>query len=112
MPRNSKSGRAIYTNHERSLMDYGTMQARLNTDAQLPFGYCPFNLNPIDECVISPSGHMYSREAILEYLLAKTREIKEQAEAFKNQEVIYIYLLFCFCVFIIFLVFACLCILI
>ena len=98
MPRNSKSGRAIYTNHERSLMDFGTMQARLNSDAQLPFGYCPFNLNPIDECVISPSGHMYSREAILEYLLAKTREIKEQAEAFKNQEVIYILTILFLCI--------------
>ena len=46
--------------------------------------------HPADEgagAVVSPSGHIYSKEAILEYLLKKSKEIKEMEVIFNEQEV-------------------------
>lgn len=34
----------------------------------------------------TPSGHLYCKECIVEYLLAKTQELKRQREAFEAQE--------------------------
>lgn len=64
----------------------GTTVQRLGADSQLPWGYCPFSLGPIDEGFVSPSGSLYSKEGILEYLLSKSLEIKVQKEAFDAQE--------------------------
>lgn len=85
--RHSKHERAIYTTHEKSKAKFmGTLSQRLGTESQLPFGYCPLTTTPIDDCVISPSGRLYSREAILEYLLNKTKELKHQTELYRQQE--------------------------
>lgn len=73
---------------EKGKTDTGTITARLGTDSQLPFGYCCLSLNPVEDPVISPSGHIYSREAILEYLLLKTQELKKQAKLYENQELL------------------------
>lgn len=35
---------------------------------------------------MSPSGHIYEREVILEYLLKKTKELKKQAKQFEQQQ--------------------------
>ena len=35
----------------------------------------------------SPSGHLYEREVILEYLLHKTKELKAQARAYEQEQV-------------------------
>ena len=35
---------------------------------------------------MTPSGHIYEREVILEYLLKKTKELKKQAKDFEKQE--------------------------
>jgi hypothetical protein len=40
----------------------------------------------VEDAVISPSGHMYEREVILEYLLKKTKELKKQAKMFAQQQ--------------------------
>ena len=37
--------------------------------------------------MVSPSGHIYSKEAIFEYLLKKSKEIKEMEAIFNEQEV-------------------------
>jgi len=58
----------------------------LQVDSQLPFGYCALTLCPVVEPVVTPSGHMYSREAIFEYLLAKTQELKRQQARYDAQE--------------------------
>lgn len=60
---------------------------RFGTDSQLPFGYCCLSTNPALEPVITPSGHLYEREAILEYLLAKTKELKELERVYEEQQV-------------------------
>ena len=65
------------------------MTQRLGTESQLPFGYCCLSMHPAEEAVVSPSGHIYSREFILEYLLTKSKELKKAAKAFEEQEVSY-----------------------
>jgi hypothetical protein len=45
-------------------------------------------MHPAEEAVVSPSGRIYSREFILEYLLTKSKELKKITKAFEAQEVI------------------------
>jgi hypothetical protein len=59
-----------------SQCDYGTKEARFGVDSQLPFGYCALTLAPVVEPVVTPSGHIYSREAIFEHMLTKNQELK------------------------------------
>lgn len=88
MPRHSKnasvSGHFRYD--EKKKANTGTITQRLGTDSQLPFGYCCLSVTPVEDAVISPSGHMYEREAILEYLLKKTKDLKKQAKLFEKQQ--------------------------
>lgn len=66
----------------------GTIKQRLGSESQLPFGYCALSLHPAEDAVVSPSGHLYSRESILEYLLTKSKELKTQREQYEQQQVI------------------------
>ena len=86
--RHSKNAgdRGFHTFKETHTNDFGTQKARLSTDSQLPFGYCPLSLAPIDEAVLSPSGRLYNREAILDYLLQKTQELKKHQVAYEKQQ--------------------------
>lgn len=79
----------------------GSITQRLGSDSQLPFGYCCLSLQPVRDAVITfvlidffvlniisrPSGHIYEREVILEYLLNKTRELKLQTQAYEEEQV-------------------------
>jgi len=52
----------------------------------LPFGHCCLSLSQIEgDAVATPSGHIYSREAIVQYLLTKNRELKEQKAEYDRQ---------------------------
>jgi nitric oxide synthase-interacting protein len=42
---------------------------------------------PLFSPFLRPSGHLYEREVILEYLLTKTRELKLQAQAYEEEQV-------------------------
>jgi nitric oxide synthase-interacting protein len=55
-------------------------------DGQTPFGYCTLSLQPAIDPVVSPSGHIYSRESIYEYLLTKKEELSRQKEAYEAQQ--------------------------
>ena len=81
MTRKSKQpgGHNPLTAHERKklLGDYGTQTARLGTASQRRFGDCALSLCPAVDPVCTPSGNIYSREAIVQYLLTKTTELKE-----------------------------------
>jgi len=81
MTRKSKQpgGHNPLTAHERKklLGDYGTQTARLGTASQRRFGDCALSLVPAVDPVCTPSGNIYSREAIVQYLLTKTTELKE-----------------------------------
>jgi len=69
------------TYHEAKRLTYGTQTARLGTDSQRKFGYCCLSLGPARDPVTTPSGHIYSREAIVAYLLTKTKELKAKQAA-------------------------------
>lgn len=88
MPKHSKnnSDRGCFTYYEKNAVDQGSISQRLGVDSQLPFGYCCLSLTPVVDPVVSPSGHVYSREAIIEYLLTKTQEIKRQNKAYELQQ--------------------------
>jgi nitric oxide synthase-interacting protein len=66
-------------------IDLASIKQRLGGDSQLPFGYCALSTYPAEEPVVSPSGHLYSRESILEYLLVHSRRIKEQTRLYEEQ---------------------------
>lgn len=72
--------------HEKVQAGVGSITQRLGTDSQQPFGHCCLCLAPVEDAVISPSGHMYEREVILEYLLKKTKELKKQAKMYAQQQ--------------------------
>jgi len=92
------------TYHERKRLKssgYGTQSTRLTTASQLPFGHCCLNLSPIIEeggggsatttataAVATPSGHIYSREAIVQYLLTKNGELKKQKAEYERRRLV------------------------
>lgn len=88
MARKSKQpgGNMPLTYSERSkLTSYGTQSARLTSDSQLRFGDCCLQLTPAVDPVVTPSGHIYSRETIVSYLLTKSQELKEQKAKYQAQ---------------------------
>jgi nitric oxide synthase-interacting protein len=90
MARKSKqasSGHLPLTNYERRQYSkpYGTTAARLGKGSQLTFGDCTLSLHPAkDQPVATPSGFVYERAAILEYLLTKTQELKQQQQEYER----------------------------
>lgn len=89
MGRKSKQpgGHHPLTHYERTKKfassQYGTTTARLSTDSQLQFGDCALSLTAAVDPVATPSGHVYSREAIVEYLMSKTIEIKQAKQNYQ-----------------------------
>eukprot|EP00892_Ulva_mutabilis_P012112 jgi/Ulvmu1/9273/UM050_0022.1 len=69
------------TYHEKRAMGFGTLKERLGKDAQGNFYDCCLTLQPAVDPVITRTGHLFSREAILEYYLVQKkhqqRQIKE-----------------------------------
>lgn len=59
---------------------------RLGGDSQQTFGHCALCIHPAVEPMATPSGHVYCKECIVEFLLTKTQELKRQKEAFEEQE--------------------------
>lgn len=88
MARKSKqagSGHLPLTNYERKEYGktYGTNTARLAGASQRTFGHCALSLHPaIEEPVATPSGHIYERQAILQYLLHQTQTIKQAQQRY------------------------------
>ena len=70
-------------NERKKLKEYGTQTARLTTEAQLKFGHCCLTLGLAKDPVATPSGHIYSRESIVSYLLTKNQEIKKKREDYE-----------------------------
>ena len=87
-------GHMPLTNYERTKKfkssEYGTTTNRVAGHSQYQAGECGLSLtsleNNCDSILCTPSGHFYEKSAILEYLLTKTQEIKEQQAAFLKQE--------------------------
>ncbi|CAM9161086.1 unnamed protein product [Chrysoparadoxa australica] len=75
-----------FTRNEREKAGYGTAKVRLGKDSQLPFGYCALCLQNSKDAMATPSGHVYCRECILAYLLAKKQDLRRQQEAYDAQQ--------------------------
>lgn len=93
MTRKSKQagGNLPLTYHERTKKfassEYGTTKQRLSGASQYQLGDCALSLTRLEgSALCSPSGYLYSESAILEYLLTKTQQLKEQRAAYERQE--------------------------
>jgi nitric oxide synthase-interacting protein len=80
------SSRGFFTSEEKKTCGYGEKKARVGSDGQTPFGYCTLSLQPAVDPVVSPSGHIYSRESIYEYLLTKKEDIGRQKVSYEAQQ--------------------------
>lgn len=75
-----------FTHAEKVKAGLGSLKQKIGSESQLPFGHCCLSMHPAEDAVVSPSGHLYSREAILEYLLLKNKEIKQTQRLFEEQQ--------------------------
>mmetsp|Transcript_21364 Transcript_21364/g.45030 ORF Transcript_21364/g.45030 Transcript_21364/m.45030 type:complete len:289 (+) Transcript_21364:109-975(+) len=88
MARKSKQpgGHNPLTAHERKKYAkdaYGTTTARLGQDSQYTFASCGLSLHPArDRPVATPSGYIYERSSMLEYMLTKTQELKRKQQEY------------------------------
>ena len=110
------TGHYPLTHYERTKKfassSYGTTTTRISGDTQVAFGSCSLSLAPIvseqDEsptnavaatssagdddntvtsiAMVTPSGHLYAKQAIYEYLLTKTQDYSDQKKAYEMQE--------------------------
>lgn len=63
---------------------YGTTATRLNGISQYTFGDCALSLHSADDHpVATPSGYIYEKVAILEYLLTKTQQLKKEKQEYE-----------------------------
>ena len=78
------SNDALFTLHERERANkesFGNISKRLGTASQLPFGHCCLTLGATQgDAVATPSGHIYRKEAMLEYLLEHKKRFQQQEE--------------------------------
>lgn len=81
---------AVYSYHERkrdtSASGYGSKAARLGKDSIQEFDCCCLTLQPCRNPVITPDGHLYDKEAILEYIIHQKREIARQLKEYEKQK--------------------------
>lgn len=72
---------------ERKALGYGTVRERLGKDSQANFYDCALTLQPAVDPMVTPDGVVYSKEAILENLLAQKKAIKRKVRASKRRSV-------------------------
>ena len=105
MTRHGKNATASshYSYHERrkdaKTSGWGTLHERLGADSVKEFDCCSLTLQPVKfvnwlgvchsslcrDPVITPTGHIFEREAVLEYILAKKKEIAKATKAWEKQ---------------------------
>jgi len=87
--RNSTAG-SVYTYHERKrdaqASGYGSHSARFSKDSVKGFDCCSLSLQPCRNPVVSLDGHLFDKEAVLEYYLAKKKEISRNLKNFEKQK--------------------------
>ena len=79
----SVQGSEALTYHERKALGHGTAKERLGKDSMGHFFDCRLSLSPAVDPVACPSGFIFSREAIIENLLAQKKETKRQLAAWE-----------------------------
>lgn len=101
MGRKSKQagGHMPLTHYERTKKfvssEYGTKTQRLAGHSQYQIGYCALSITKITNenendssaiAMCTPSGYIYSKHAIIEYLVSKQQCIKEEQKAIQEQQ--------------------------
>lgn len=71
---------------EKKALGYGTVKERLGKDSLGNYYDCCLTLKPAEDPVVGPSGHVFSREAILENLLAQKKANKRKLKAWEAQQ--------------------------
>ncbi|CAJ0577438.1 unnamed protein product, partial [Mesorhabditis spiculigera] len=64
---------------------FGTLHARLTADSIKDFDCCSLTLQPCRHPVISPEGHIFDREAMIEYFLAQKKKINKLTKSWERQ---------------------------
>jgi len=92
MTRHAKNVTAgnVYTNHERKKdakeSGYGSLSLRLSKDSIQQFDCCCLTLQPCKDPVITSDGYLFDKEAILEYMLHKKREVSKKLKEYAKQK--------------------------
>mmetsp|Transcript_38068 Transcript_38068/g.84778 ORF Transcript_38068/g.84778 Transcript_38068/m.84778 type:complete len:321 (-) Transcript_38068:542-1504(-) len=68
---------------ERRALGFGTVKERLGKDSLGNYYDCCLTLQPAVDPVITPEGYLYSKEAILENLLAQKKTLKKKLAAWE-----------------------------
>ncbi|KAK2164014.1 hypothetical protein LSH36_70g02046 [Paralvinella palmiformis] len=81
---------AVYTYHEKKkdthTSGYGSQSIRLGKDSIKEFDCCCLTLQPCRNPVITPDGYLFDKEAILEYIIHKKREMARQLKEYERQK--------------------------
>lgn len=81
---------AVYSYHEKkrdtAKSGYGSKSARLGKDSIKEFDCCSLSLQPCRDPVITPAGHLYDKQAILECLLHQKRDNARKMKEFEKQK--------------------------
>uniref|UniRef100_A0A6B2EJ24 Nitric oxide synthase-interacting protein homolog n=1 Tax=Phlebotomus kandelakii TaxID=1109342 RepID=A0A6B2EJ24_9DIPT len=86
--RNCTAG-AVYTYHEKKkdaqTSGYGTNSQRLGKDSIKNFDCCSLSLQPCRHPVITKDGHLFDKEAILQYIITKKNKYSRKLKEFEKQ---------------------------
>ena len=72
--------------HERKHLGYGTAEERAGSDSVVDYDCCWLTLQPARDPVVTTEGYVYSREAILENLLAQKKAMRREEGRFEEDE--------------------------
>ena len=80
---------AVYSYHEKKrdtkASGYGSQAERLSKDAVKGFDCCGLTLQPCREPVITSEGHLYDKEAILEYIVHQKQDYAKKLQAYEKE---------------------------
>ncbi|XP_071513036.1 nitric oxide synthase-interacting protein homolog [Panulirus ornatus] len=91
MTRHSKNCTAssVYSYHEKKkdakASGYGSLKLRYGKDGVKDFDCCSLSLHPCRNPVVTPDGHLFDKEAILEYIIMKKNEISRKIKEYEKQ---------------------------
>lgn len=87
--RNCTAG-AVYTYHEKKkdaqASGYGTNTQRVGKDSVKDFDCCSLTIQPCVNPVVTPSGYLFDKEAILEYIITKKNEYFRKLKEYEKQK--------------------------
>jgi len=91
MPRHGKNSTysPVFTYYERKkaakASGWGSQSSRIDKDSLKEFDCCSLTLQPCKDPVVTSDGHLYEREAILEYILHHKQENARKLKAYEKQ---------------------------